>query len=123
MARILIVDDTEIVLKALDLAVRRMGHDVESTTSPINALAVARVSPPDLLLLDLCMPEMDGVALLEQIRAALGKQSPRVLFVSAVLPEDLNPSVMNLKHVAGYVKKPFLLEELSRAVAAALSSP
>jgi len=119
MARVLIVDDTEIVRSALDLALRRMGHDTESTGSPLTALELAKANPPDVALLDVCMPGMDGIALLQEMRAALGDRCPSVLFVSATPPEELDE--MTLDHVAGYVKKPFLLDELSRAVMEALS--
>ncbi|HEX7671109.1 MAG TPA: response regulator [Polyangiaceae bacterium] len=120
MARILIVDDTEIIRRALDLALRRMGHDTESTGCPLTALELAVARPPDLALLDVCMPGMDGVALLTEMRAALGERCPSVVFISAAPPEALDESA--LANVAGYVKKPFLLDELSRAVVEALSS-
>ncbi len=118
MARVLIVDDTEIVRKALELALRRMGHEIESASSALVALELARARPPDLALLDVCMPVMDGVALFGEMQVALGDRCPKVLFISATSPEELNPSTA-LVRVAGYVTKPFLLEELSRAVAGA----
>ena len=63
MARVLIVDDTDIVRKALELAVKKMGHDAESTSDALNALELAVAHPPDLALLDFRMPVMDGVRL------------------------------------------------------------
>jgi two-component system OmpR family response regulator len=45
MARILIVDDTEIVRKAFELALRRMGHEIESASSALVALELARARP------------------------------------------------------------------------------
>jgi len=122
MAHVLIVDDTEIVRRALELALRRMGHEIESASSALVALDLARARPPDLALLDVCMPVMDGVALLAEMHVALGDRCPKVLFISATSPlEELNRSTA-LAHVAGHVKKPFLLEDLSRAVVGALAS-
>ena len=121
MARVLIVDDTEIVRKALEMALRRMGHEIESASSALVALELARARPPDLALLDVCMPVMDGVALLGEMHVALGDRCPKVLFISATPPEELNRSTA-LARVVGYVKKPFLLADLSRAVAEALAS-
>ena len=120
MAHVLIVDDTEIVRKALAMALRRMGHEVESASSALFALEWARARPPDLALLDVCMPVMDGVALLEALQVALGDRCPKGSFVSATPPEDLSSSAA-FARVAGYVKKPFLLENLSRAVDTALA--
>ena len=119
MAHVLIVDDTEIVRKALELALKRMGHETESASSPLVALDLARTRPPDLALLDVCMPVMDGVTLLREMYVALGDRCPKVLFISAVPPE-LHP--VTESHVAGFVKKPFLLDDLSRAIASALAS-
>ncbi len=85
------------------------------------ALELARARPPDLALLDVCMPVVDGVALFGEMQVALGDRCPKVLFISATSPEELNRSTA-LARVAGYVKKPFLLEDLSRAVAGALAS-
>ncbi len=121
MAHVLIVDDTEIVRKALELALRRMGHDIESASCALDALELARARPPDLALLDVCMPGMDGVSLLGELRVALADRCPKVLFISATPPEELVHG-LSAPDVAGYVKKPFLLEDLSMAVARALAS-
>jgi two-component system, OmpR family, response regulator len=118
MARVLIVDDTEIIRKALELALKRMGHEVESASSAPDALELMQTRTTDLALLDVCMPVMDGVTLLREMHVALGDRCPKVLFISAVPPEQLHAD----SHVAGFVKKPFLLEDLSRAVASALAS-
>ncbi len=120
MARVFIVDDTEIIRRALELALKRMGHDIESASSALDALELMQKRPPDLALVDVCMPVMDGVMLLREMHVALGPRCPKVLFISAVPPEQLHPFTES--HVAGYVKKPFLLEDLSRAVAGALTS-
>jgi two-component system, OmpR family, response regulator len=122
MARVLIVDDTDIVRKALELALRKMGHEAESTSSAVAALELARAHPPDLALLDYRMPIMDGVTLFSEMRAALGDRCPKVLFVSATPPEEVKAKMSALTSAVGYVKKPFHLEDLSRIVAAALAA-
>ena len=122
MARVLIVDDTDIVRKALELAVKRMGHEAESTSSALTALELARVRPPDLALLDYRMPEMDGVTLFGAMRNSLGDRCPKVLFVSATRPGEIEAKATPLTRAVGYVKKPFDLDALSRAVAEALAA-
>jgi len=120
MARVLIVDDTDIVRRALELAVRKMGHEAESTSEPLRALELARARPPDLALLDYRMPGMDGATLYEEMRSSLGERCPKVLFVSATPPEEVARAVEPRLHPAGYVKKPFHLDDLCRVVGDAL---
>ncbi|HET8539297.1 MAG TPA: response regulator [Anaeromyxobacter sp.] len=120
MARVLIVDDTDIVRKALEKAVRRMGHSAVSTSDSVEALAIAVKDPPDLALVDYRMPRMDGATLFEELRASLGDRCPKVLFVSASPPELVARSVEPIGRPAGYVKKPFHLDDLMRVVDEAL---
>ncbi len=121
MARVLIVDDTDIVRKALEKAVQRMGHSAISTSDSVEALALAVRNPPDLALLDYRMPRMDGAALWQEMRATLGARCPKVLFISATPPDLVAKSVERLGQPAGYVKKPFHLDDLMRVVREALS--
>jgi two-component system, OmpR family, response regulator len=116
MARVLVVDDTDIVRRALELAVRKMGHDAESTSSPHEALRTALDRPPALMLLDYRMPGMDGLALFAALREGLGDRCPLVIFVSATPPDEVDARAPAGLRPAGYVKKPFQLEELARAV-------
>jgi CheY-like chemotaxis protein len=123
MARVLIVDDTDIVRRALEVAVRRLGHEAQSTSEPLTALDLARRQPPDLALLDFRMPGMDGVTLWGELRAALGERCPKVLFVSGSPPEEVRASA-EASHArpVGYVRKPFHLDDLSRLVTEALAA-
>ena len=121
MARVLIVDDTDIVRKALEKAVQRMGHTTVSTSDSVEALAMALKSPPDLALVDYRMPNMDGAELWQEMRAGLGDRCPRVLFVSATPPEVVKSGVARVGQPAGYVKKPFHLDDLVRSVSEALA--
>jgi two-component system, OmpR family, response regulator len=122
VARVLIVDDTDIVRKALELAVRKMGHAVVSTSDSVEALAMAVKEPPDLALVDYRMPRMDGAELYEELLATLGDRCPKVLFISATPPEVVAKSVERWGRPAGYVKKPFHLDDLTRIVGDALAS-
>jgi CheY-like chemotaxis protein len=122
VARVLIVDDTDIVRKALELAVRKMGHSVVSTSDSVEALAMAVKNPPDLALVDFRMPRMDGAELFDELLQALGERCPKVLFVSATPPELVAKSVERRGRPAGYVKKPFHLDDLARIVSDALAA-
>ena len=120
VAQVLIVDDTDIVRRALELAVRRMGHAAVSTSDALEALELAVRQPPDLALLDYRMPKMTGADLFRRLKRLLGNRCPKVVFVSATSPEDVAREVEPIGHAAGYVKKPFALDELIRLVEEAL---
>ncbi len=120
MAQVLIVDDTDIVRRALELAVRRMGHAAVSTSDAQEALTLCEQRPPDLALLDYRMPKMSGAALFQRLQLTLGARCPKVVFVSATAPEDVAREVEPIGHAAGYVKKPFALDDLMRLVEEAL---
>lgn len=116
MAQVLIVDDTDIVRRALELAVRRMGHAAVSTSSALEALELAERQPPDLALLDYRMPQMTGAALFQELQRMLGSRCPKVVFVSATSPDEVARAVEPIGHAAGYMKKPFALDDLARLV-------
>lgn len=122
MARVLIVDDTDIVRRALEVAVRRMGHVSMSASDPLEALALSEREVPDLALLDYQMPGMNGAMLLQRMRASLGGKCPPVVFITAAPPEDVAREVEAAGggKVSGYVKKPFHLDDLERRVVEAL---
>jgi two-component system, OmpR family, response regulator len=122
VARVLIVDDTEIVRRALERALSKMGHETVSTSDSVAALEMAVTNPPDLLLLDYRMPRKDGAAVFEELRAALGARCPKVVFVSATPPDEVKRSVERFGRPAGYVKKPFHLDDLTRTIVEALAS-
>jgi CheY-like chemotaxis protein len=122
LARILIVDDTDIVRKALEKAVERMGHCAVSTSDAVEALAMAVKDPPDLALVDYRMPGMDGAELYQELNLALGERCPRILFVSATPPEVFAKSVEGRGRRVGFMKKPFHLDDLARMVGDALAA-
>lgn len=116
MAHVLICDDTEIVRKALELAVKRMGHSAVSTADPSEALAMARRNPPDLAVLDYRMPGMDGAELFQEMASALGDRCPRLVMVSASPVEDVAREIAAVGLTAAHVRKPFHLDELARVL-------
>lgn len=122
MTRVLIVDDVEIVRKALEVGMRKLGYEAEGASDPIVALELARLHPPDLALVDYRMPGMDGVAFFEAMKQQLGDRCPRVLFVSATPPDEVRERLLPSGLVpAGFVRKPFHLDDLWKTVKDALA--
>ena len=123
MARVLIVDDVEIVRKALQVGVQKLGHEAEGASDPNVALELARLHPPDLALVDYRMPGMDGVAFFDALKHQLGAKCPKVLFVSATPPEEVREKLLPTGLVPfGFVRKPFHLDDLWKTVREALAS-
>jgi CheY-like chemotaxis protein len=122
VTRVLIVDDVEIVRKALEVGVRKLGYEAEGASDPIVALELARLHPPDLALVDYRMPGMDGVAFFEAMKQQLGDRCPRVLFVSATPPDEVREKLLpSGLEPAGFVRKPFHLDDLWKTVKDALA--
>jgi CheY-like chemotaxis protein len=80
---ILIVDDQKDAGTALRRLLKHAGHDAVSVTSGADALEMLQVRTPDLLVLDLNMPEMDGLTVLRTIKADSRLKDVKVLMYSA----------------------------------------
>jgi signal transduction histidine kinase len=112
---VLIVDDTPVNLQLLAGLLRERGYKPRPVPSGQLALQAAAAEPPDLVLLDINMPEMDGYAVCERLKAdPLLKDIP-VIFISA-LTETLDK--VRAFHAGGvdYVTKPFDAEEVGARV-------
>jgi sigma-B regulation protein RsbU (phosphoserine phosphatase) len=110
-ADILIVDDTPANLRLLSQMLIDRGHAVRAVTSGARALASARMSVPELVLLDIKMPEMDGYEVCQRLKADASTRDVPVIFISAL--DELQDKVQAFS-VGGvdYVTKPFQLEEV-----------
>jgi two-component system, OmpR family, response regulator len=115
--RILVVDDEENIRFLLVSALTHFGFDVHACASGLEAIEMTERLRPDLMVLDVMMPDLDGFAVLRRLRAA--RDHTPVLFLTARdAPED---AVHGLTLGADdYVKKPFSLEEVVARVHAVL---
>ncbi len=117
LGRILIVDDEQPVLEVLSEYFAGQGYEVKTAPSGAAALAAVQRARPDLVLLDVRMPGMDGMEVLRRLRAADGNLA--VVMVTA--NEDVALARETLKIGAfDYVAKPFDFQYLDRVVAAGL---
>ena len=69
MARILIADDEPNIVLALELLMKREGHEIRSVGDGELAVEAAKAFRPDLILLDVMMPKMDGYEVCQRLRA------------------------------------------------------
>ncbi len=108
---ILIVDDIADNLRVLSKTLREQGYKVRCTKTGTTALKVAIKVVPDLILLDIKMPDMNGYQVCQQLKAAPPTQDIPVIFLSAL--DDVLDKVKAFE-VGGvdYITKPFQLEEV-----------
>jgi two-component system OmpR family response regulator len=107
--RVLVVDDEPSIIDAVSTALRYEGFDVKVATTGRAALSSAQDSPPDLIVLDVMLPDLDGIEVTRRLRAD-GINVP-VLFLTA--RDSVADKVAGLT-VGGddYVTKPFSLAEV-----------
>ena len=116
MSRILVVDDDVTLLRTLRLNLRARGYEVDAVATGGEALAVAAQQPPDLAIVDLGLPDMDGL----QVIAGLRRWSRLPILVLSARGEQ-NDKVAALDAGSDdHISKPFGMDELLARVRAAL---
>ncbi len=108
---ILIVDDTPANLDVLSSMLTKRGYKVRPAPSGSLALRAARSTPPDLILLDILMPEMDGFTVCRELKADVTTQDIPIIFISA-LDDALDKVKAFQAGGVDYITKPFQLEEV-----------
>ncbi len=119
MATILVIDDDELVSRTLQRTLKVYGHQVMVANSGTEGLQLARRHPPELFILDIMMPGMDGYQVCRQIRGdPLLKELPVLFLTAKVKDED---KIEGFRAGADdYLSKPFNMEELQLRVTAIL---
>ncbi len=107
-ARILVVDDERDILTFVREALTDEGYDVDTADSGEAALQTVTERRPDLIILDVNLPGVDGWEVLAQLRAAAGEQTPVVVMTGGYQAQDQALS----SGAQGYLGKPFDLDDL-----------
>ena len=116
---ILVVDDTPDALKLLTEILTERGYRVRPANSGELALASIARNPPELILLDICMPGMDGFEVCRRLKSSENTSEIPVIFISALLELEDRVEGFRLGAV-DFVTKPFQREELLARVKAHL---
>ncbi len=117
-ARLLVVDDEPNIVELLSTSLRFAGFEVVGAMTGSEATRAAERHHPDLVLLDVMLPDVDGFVVLRRIREAAGRPVP-VIFLTA---RDANEDKVSGLTLGGddYVTKPFSLEEVVARIRAVL---
>ncbi|MCA2212146.1 response regulator [Jidongwangia harbinensis] len=116
MTRILIVDDDAALLRALRINLTARRYDVSTAADGATALTVAARNPPDLAIIDLGLPDLDGVTVVEGLR---GWTRVPIIVLSARDTEFAKVDALDAG-ADDYVTKPFGMDELLARIRAAL---
>lgn len=112
--KLLLVDDSALNLSLLSEYMTHVGHDVTCAKGGIECLEILGHTAFDCVLLDIQMPDMDGISVLEKIRSTpdpIMRSMPVIALTALAFPKDKN---MCLEAGASlYVSKPFSFKELA----------
>jgi DNA-binding NarL/FixJ family response regulator len=109
--RLLVVDDDPNLLLAVAVCLRSEGYDVTTVNNGTDALVNLAESIPDLIISDVCMPGMDGHALVRHIRASSRTALIPVIFITA--KDQTNDRIAGFRTgVDAYITKPFEPDEM-----------
>lgn len=114
--KILVVDDEELLVKGIGFNLKNEGYEVHTGTNGLEAVTLAKAESPDLIILDVMMPEMDGLTACAQIREF--SDVPIILLTAK--SEDMDKLMGFDNGADDYIAKPFNILELKARIRALL---
>ena len=112
MATVLMIDDVPLFRDVVLHALQRAGHQVSCAANGATAMESLKTARPDLILLDLAMPEMNGLSFLKQLRADKALARTPVIVVSALSEAVEVKEAMKIGVQGHLLKSRFSLEQL-----------
>jgi CheY-like chemotaxis protein len=120
--RVLVIDDESDVTQVVGEALRDRGHEVECASTGHQAIAVALRFRPDAVLVDIGLPDMDGITLAELLRGSVSGKRMRVVAFSGYGDPNLLGAVQR-DLFDDYLQKPASLQSIEDALVAPTISP
>ena len=117
---ILIVEDDRVSRNLLKIILEDVGHEIREASNGEEALKMITKKIPDLLLLDLMMPKMDGWTVCNHLRANEMTRDLKVIIITAKRTNEDMEKAKQYK-VAGYLVKPFQVKSLEQKIASFLN--
>ena len=113
MPKLLVVDDEQDICDFVKHFLQERGYGVLTAQNGDDALTIAKAEKPDLVLLDIKMKGMDGIATLKHLREA--DKNQKVIIITALDDQDRIDEVRKLG-ICEYITKPLMLDYLEQAV-------
>ena len=117
--KILVVDDEQQLAMAVKIRLQSRGYQVATANDGQQALAAIEADRPDLIILDVLMPVMDGYSCMREINSRFGRGQIPIIILTA---RDRMKDLFDLEGIADYVIKPFDHEDLLTRIDRALKS-
>ena len=117
---ILVIDDDPDVLRLLENQLGRLGHRVVTSSSSERGLEIAQTGNPDLIILDIMMPVLDGIEVLRRLRGDPITELTPVVIITAETQRARVTEAMRVG-VDDYLLKPYTLEQLTEKLESAFS--
>lgn len=121
MTTILIVDDYPVIQRTLSFTLEKHGYSVLVASDGLEALRILGTTPVDLAIVDIAMPEMDGITLLRHIRADT-QLSPMPVIILTASGEDQDRITASLAGADSFINKPVGSQELLAMIAELLAN-
>lgn len=121
MATILIVDDQPVAQRVLSAQLRKCGHESQAAGSAREALEKLQAAPFDMAILDIAMPEMDGLTLLRRLRADARYAGLPIIMLTAS-GQDEDRVAAHESGADGFLNKPASSWELAETLSTVLGS-
>ncbi|HKW78381.1 MAG TPA: response regulator [Candidatus Limnocylindria bacterium] len=115
MGRVVFVEDDPAIRKLVGVALRSTPHEVHIATNGREGLALALRVRPDAVFTDVSMPEMDGLALADAIRARPELANTRIVFITASVQKEQVERYL-ARGASAYLAKPFSPKDLRAQV-------
>jgi CheY-like chemotaxis protein len=118
--RILLIEDDRFLRKAAEVRLRRSGYEVITAADGEEALAAVHNAAPDLILLDLIMPKLQGFEVLRRLKANDGTKAIPVVVLTNLSQDADRARAMEEGAAGYYVKADLSLDQMAETVAKAL---
>ncbi len=118
--KILVVDDERSIVRLLSLRLRSQNYDVIEAYDGYQCVEVAQAELPDLILLDIKMPNGGGVSAFEKMKTLEETKAIPVIFITAYPKPEIKDLVLEMG-AAGFITKPFNGDEINTKVKSLLS--
>ncbi|HEC99993.1 MAG TPA: response regulator [Proteobacteria bacterium] len=113
--KILVVDDLKPMRDIVAYNLRKVGYEVETAANGLEAINYALAEKPDLIVLDVMMPKMDGYEVIKQLRESQITKSIPIIFVTAKAQRtDVEKGIQ--LGANGYVVKPYRFSDLHKRI-------
>ena len=120
-ARVLIAEDNQVNLRLMTLMLNKLGYRADVAANGLEAVQAVQRQPYDIILMDVQMPEMDGIEATRRIRADKNGPQPHIVAVTANVLDGDRKQYLQVGMNA-FLAKPFMLAELDAALTKAMGS-